>query len=727
MRSPRPPSRLSARFLALSALCLASQAHALSVTAGADPDCDFASPAAAIAAVTAGDLEILLQGRPSSGSTDLGVYRAAFTVSGSRTVTIRGVQSCSDDGPATHRPQLSRPQAGTIDRRLIVASGGDTRLSIENVDIVDTLQGAVGIESGARFDARGVLFAQHRTPAAVDGGAIRLARGSVFLGDVVFVDNQSGGSGGAIACEDASSGAPSSIEFESGEVEFGGPSIGNRAALDGGAVYLGRNCSLRRTGSSVVRFENNIAGRDGGAIALADMFAAPARRAILRLGRAEPVEDGFEALDFVTNFATRDGGALHLGSQAELELGRAMSSTASIHGVARFLGNEAGRDGGAIAVLGPVHADPALERGAANIAASFLGNRAQRGGALWVDGGRRVELEPSRCRSVEAALRDRYCNEFVFNTAQGASSRPALGGAVHLTGGSELRIAGYHFFGNDARLAAGVAPNGSVASVEGGSTLRLVHSLLHQNGHDDPNPGDGIPDTTTMIDLRGAGNHLQMVLSTMVEQRGAEIVRVQSGATARFVGAVAKDNPAAGISAPAGAVSGVCNRVPLNGLPPPADPGFVPDPGTARGRFRLAQDSPMRAFCRLADVQAEDFDVERDLDGIARRIATVSGVERIDAGAFTYNEALSARAGCVGADLEVELLGGDQFFHYDVVVFGSGPELPTPMPMSRLLRLAGPGVWSDLRVEEQVGDRERLHLGHFACGLADPVFGSGFE
>jgi predicted outer membrane repeat protein len=726
MRSTCLPAGLAASLLAPLAVCLASAAQALTVTAGFGPDCDFDSPAAALAAVTSGDLEILLQGRPGSGSNDEGVYRGALVVSGSRTVSIRGVQSCSDTSPPAHRPRLSRPQAGEIPR-LVTVSGGDTRLMLDDVDIVDTRNGGIAVAGGARLDAHRARFAQNRTPTGVGGAAIDLFSGSVFLGDVVFVDNESGGSGGAIACENLGSGAASLIEFESGEVAFGTFNVGNRTALDGGAIFLGRHCILRRSGSSVVRFENNIAGRDGGAIALAGMFTAPARRNILRLGRALTVEDDFEALEFITNFAARDGGALHVGSQAELELGLEMGAADSPHGVARFLGNEAGRDGGAIAVLGPVFADPAQERGAANIAATYLGNRAQRGGALWVDGGRLVELEPSRCRSVEIGLPDRYCNEFVFNTAQGSASRPALGGAVHLTGGSELRIAGYHFFANDARLAAGVAPNGSVASVEGGSTLRLAHSLLHQNGHDDPDPNDGVRDATTMIDLRGAGNHLQMVLSTMVEQRGAEIVRVQSGASARFVGTIAADNTAAGISAPAGAISGVCNRIPLSGLPPPADPSFVPAPGTIRGRFRLADDSPMRAFCKLADVQAEDFDVERDLDGIARRIATVNGIERIDAGAFTYNEALSARAGCVGPDLEVELLGGDQFFHYDVVVFGSGPELPMPVPMSRLLRLAGPGVWSDLRVEEQVGDRERLHLGHFACGLADPVFGSGFE
>lgn len=705
-------------------LGLGDPAAALTVSVGQGADCDFPSIAAALDGIGPEvDLTVLVQGR-AAGSGQ-GVYTDALDVLGGRSVRLfgdagQGLSPCSGRD-ASLPPRIAGDGQRPLARYQIVVGEG-SRLDLENIDVVDSSAGGVRVVGAALFSARRSVFSGHRTGPGVSGAAISLDGADLRLGEVVFSDNASPAAGGAIFCS-APDSALGIIELDR-DVVFGLPGVGqgNRAGFDGGAIALHQRCLLRSGDGFArgLRFENNLAGRDGGAIAVAGQFDAPARRSALQL-------DGrFAGAAFVDNFATRHGGAIVIGSQAALDLGTPFGEgTRPESEVLRLINNSAGGNGGALAILGPVKSDPALERGEASVSASFQGNVAQRGGAVWVDGGRGARFTPSKCDSIAIKTRDRYCEAFEFNRALGDDAVSALGGALLLSGGASVEVDGYALDANDADRAGGLAGRGSAIGLVGGSQLRLANSLLRRNGHDDPDPSDAVLEATTAIDLIGSGNLAHVALSTIAGQRGSAYLRVQAGSSARLVGVIADGNPA-GIDA-IGSVSGTCNNVQTGAAPAPLDPGFVPAPGTPRGLFRLRDDSLMRARCARAVLEGEGIEFGRDLDGVARRATLVSGQERFDIGAFQHNLALAGSARCVGIDLEVELSQGDLFAVGDVRVEGDGPGLSARLPVSGLLQVPGPGSWADLSLRELGGDRETVALGSLACGQPDAIFSTSFE
>jgi predicted outer membrane repeat protein len=688
----------------LAACSCAVQAQSLTVTVGNGAACNFPSLQAAVASVGVDvDLTVLLQGRDAGDSQ--GIYPGALALDRQRAVTVigdagAGLSPCTAAG-ATRAPKLVPP---AVIAGYMVRIGDRARVAFDGVEIGATAQGGIVIESEATLELRRVTMRGNRTPGGVSGAAIQIDGADVRIVDSSFLDNRSAAAGGAIFCS-ANAPAESRITLE-GSVLFGSASAPNRAAFDGGAIALLRRCTLTSEGD--VRFVGNIAERDGGAIAAASQLGTPQDGSDINL-----VGSGV----FEGNFAGRNGGALLLASQNELEIDAPHA----------FIDNDAGRDGGAIAATGPTLA---ADSGELEVdSTTFLLNSARRGGAVWIDG--REAQFTSRCESRRESLRDQYCASFQLNTALGATAASAQGGALLVGAGGEVRIDGYEFRNNDAHTAGGLRGLGAALAAEGGSLLRVSNSLLWRNGHDDPDREDGFEEDTTAIELLGAGNRLELTLSTIVQQFGDEYLRLQNGASAQLIGVIAAENRsgANGLSDPGGGISGSCNNVHIGPPPPPTDPRFVPAPGSARGLFRLAGDSPMRARCRLSEVQGLPGVTLQDMDGVARTITGSGANARIDAGAFTHVAKLRATAACEGVDLRVTISEGDAAG--GIRIEGNGPRLPevlAPESAERSVRLIGPGSWTGLTVEETDGDLERIALGDIACGAAPgQLFRDGFE
>jgi predicted outer membrane repeat protein len=675
------------------------------VTVGNGPDCNFPTLQAAVDSVGAEvDLTVQVQGR-DDGDTQ-GIYPSQLIIGQARTLSIVGddgaaLSTCTAVG-ATRPPKLVPAVGGA---GYMIRIGDQAQVLLDTLEIGDAAQGAIELTAEASLHLRRSVLRGNRSPAGVSGAAVQMDSAQLHISDSLFVDNRSGAAGGAIFCT-ATAPVLNTITLD-GTVQFGAADGPNRAASDGGAIALLRRCEL--TAHDELLFENNIADRDGGAISTAGQQAVPQDGSEINL-----VGSGV----FEGNFAARNGGALLVASQNELE----------ISGTYAFIDNDATRDGGAIAATGPTLAS---DSGQVNVESSvFLLNSARRGGAVWIDA-RRAEFS-AQCESRRESLRDQYCASFQLNTALGASPVSAFGGALLATSGAEVSIDGFEFRNNDVVTTGDLRGVGAALAAGGGSLLRVGNSLLWRNGHNDTDGGDRFEGDTTSIELLGAGNHLEMVLSSIVQQAGDEYLRVQPGATAHLVGVIAAENRAGvdGIFDPGGAITGSCNNVHIGPPPPPTDPDFVPAPGTGRGLFRLADTSAMRARCRLSDLGAlPHISLSHDMDGIPRAVSGSGNDARVDAGAFTHVATLRVVAACEGNDLRVTVQQGDA--QDGLRLGGTGPSLPafiTANSPERAFVLRGPATWTNLVLQEEGGDLERVALADASCGaLPQGIFADSFE
>jgi predicted outer membrane repeat protein len=198
-----------------------------------------------------------------------------------------------------------------------------------------TQGGGLAVDDGGELVLDGTTF--DANVAYDKGGAgILDIRGATLTG-CVFSDNEATDDGGAL-----------SLTLEALAVE--GSSFTGNSAEDGGALDL----VVDRVNLSSTSFEDNVATRSGGAIAVRDVDAGI---------------DGVD-LTFSGNTADRDGGAIYASEGAKVSLA---SST--------LTDNSAARSGGAIAAE---VADLGL-RGS-----TLSGNSAgtgRSGGAVWVDNG----------------------------------------------------------------------------------------------------------------------------------------------------------------------------------------------------------------------------------------------------------------------------------------------------------------------------------------------------
>ena len=252
--------------------------------------------------------------------------------------------------------------------------------------------------------------------ATINGGALSLADtagGKVTLVGNSFTSNTAQRYGGAI--------------FNSGTLTVNDGSFeGNTATKSGGAIYNATNATLKITGTS---FTNNTAARWGGAIlnsgATITVTDARFENNIARGGAGGAIGNPAEGpssvtisgTKFLNNHSVYDGGAignyggmkiencLFEGNTAQLDFdgengtwtksvtdpqdvgGGAISlgavsdsAVASISGTT-FKNNISGKNGGAIATRQAAHADNSAAK--LDIAATFIGNKAQQGGAIY--------------------------------------------------------------------------------------------------------------------------------------------------------------------------------------------------------------------------------------------------------------------------------------------------------------------------------------------------------
>ncbi len=243
------------------------------------------------------------------------------------------------------------------------------------------------------------------------GGAITNG-GEMTITGSTFEDNTANKRGGAI--------------FNSGTLTVNGGSFDGNKAGNGGAIYNATNATLKITGTS---FTNNTAAGWGGAIlnsgATITVTDATFASNIAQGGAGGAIGNPAEGTSSVTvsgtkflnNHSVYDGGAignyggmkiencLFEGNTAQLDFdgekgtwtkpvtddtavgGGAISlgavsnsAVASISGTT-FKNNTSGTNGGAIATRQAIHADNSAAK--LDIAATFIGNKAQQGGAIY--------------------------------------------------------------------------------------------------------------------------------------------------------------------------------------------------------------------------------------------------------------------------------------------------------------------------------------------------------
>lgn len=270
-----------------------------------------------------------------------------------------------------------------------------------------------GETSGSLLNISNAAFIGNK--ATIDGGALSLADtagGKVTITDSQFDRNSSGSMGGAI--------------FNSGTLTVNDGSFDGNKAGKGGAIYNATNATLKITGTS---FTNNTAAGWGGAIlnsgatitvtdaTFANNIAQGGAGGAIGNPAEGPSSVTISGTKFLNNHSVYDGGAignyggmkiencLFEGNTAQLDFdgengtwtksvtdpldvgGGAISlgavsdsAVASISGTT-FKNNISGKNGGAIATRQAAHADNNAAK--LDIAATFIGNKAQQGGAIY--------------------------------------------------------------------------------------------------------------------------------------------------------------------------------------------------------------------------------------------------------------------------------------------------------------------------------------------------------
>ena len=270
-----------------------------------------------------------------------------------------------------------------------------------------------GETSGSLLNISNAAFIGNK--ATIDGGALSLADtagGKVTITDSQFDRNSSGSMGGAI--------------FNSGTLTVNDGSFDGNKAGNGGAIYNATNATLKITGTS---FTNNTAAGWGGAIlnsgatitvtdaTFANNIAQGGAGGAIGNPAEGPSSVTISGTKFLNNHSVYDGGAignyggmkiencLFEGNTAQLDFdgengtwtksvtdpldvgGGAISlgavsdsAVASISGTT-FKNNISGKNGGAIATRQAAHADNSAAK--LDIAATFIGNKAQQGGAIY--------------------------------------------------------------------------------------------------------------------------------------------------------------------------------------------------------------------------------------------------------------------------------------------------------------------------------------------------------
>jgi hypothetical protein len=409
--------------------------------------------------------------------------------------TFRNGSGCSE--PETTVRALIAPPTSTLEsgRQVVILGGADVEL--RRVTLSSGSNGGILVRD-SRLTLRGVRIENQRTPAQASGAGAVVEGGSLVAIDTTFNSNRAGANGGAVFCARSAG--------NGGQVAVAGDSdFAFNQGRHGGAIYLFRGCVLqlddapRFVGNTAVtdggavgtepvgstpddtnvvqilgaaHFATNQAGRDGGALEL------DAGNALVADARSTPLFD--------ENVAGRAGGAMYLAGQ-----GPAVRLAG-----ARFLGNVAVTEGGAVALrvrAASLLADCSTSEPAnEDYCALFRGNSVagdtnanRRGGAMSItDGGQMV---------VEG---------YAFRESAGPRSLDgASGGIVAAIGAGSLHLANALVFDTDPDLTAdshlflvrpgGTAtfafntmvdtPGGSAVFIQPEGTARLVGNIIAGN------------------------------------------------------------------------------------------------------------------------------------------------------------------------------------------------------------------------------------------------------
>jgi len=566
---------------------------------GTSADCDFSTLAAAVAAVPADGERHLI--RVETDQIDDLDY--AFAVDGQR-IHIRGEfepgSGCSESAESGSVLEIAVTDSLLPSNRTIEVRN-DGELILENIWVRDNLHGGILVDD-AELVLRRSLVSHNSTQGTAAGAGIVIDRGLLRVEDSVIFFNQAATTGGGIFCSGGSGAGR-------GRIELGAFSrIRDNEATSGGGIYLFSNCDL--VIGDRVQLIANEARINGGAIALEPHPAGVSDYSTITL-------NGDATISF--NTAENDGGGVYWPNNNHLQVG--------VSGAQISLAvNEAGRDGGALAISGDNIAPlifPAmrLER-----------NRAGGlGGAISVRGERRVTFQGD-CRSISPRGEpleqgDRYCAEFIdngFQTDFGNNRVVQFGGTLYAED-AVVVIDRYAIHGND------FSP-GEITPVLDALAIQMVNADLTMRNvlvSDHAAAGDG---QYRVISVDG-GSRLFTLNSTIAGNRDTA-VDIDRTSSAQFIGTLMGDNEI-GIAddVDTDILQIDCSLIQYGSAE--TRPGFVE---TERGRFRLPADSPwIDGGLACADPPISEVFVppNRDLDG-ARRMLDVHDPMAFDLGAFEF-------------------------------------------------------------------------------------------
>lgn len=420
------------------------------------------------------------------------------------------------------------------------------------------------------------------------GAGLILEGGSVEMIDSSLSDNQASSTGGAVFCS-RSGVLPGSIVLRGNNLF-----LANRASI-GGAIFLFQGCTLAL--HDFPQFTDNTVALDGGAIATEASAGGVLRNRIEFHGNP----------DFRGNHAPRNGGAVALTAGNELDSPNPV-------GHSSFVDNFAQNMGGALYLSG---AGPQAVLGSA----MFVGNGAGRHGGAVAVAGRQV-LITGRC-AEEDTQAELYCAQFSGNRVPVNGFTGAGGGSLYLAGG-ELTVDSYALRDSRGPASNGSDRGGVIARVDTG-LLRLRNSLVFDNV-EQLGPG------SVLFELK-ASSRIELLFNTIVDTPAGTVLVVPAQASAQLAGNIIAGN-AAGVVAQ-GTLSGTCNNAQIGANQAPEDPGFVTTPA---GRYRLGVGSVMIDGGLRCDPDRLPPGFQpplRDLDGRLRRTPGEPAMA-IDLGAFEF-------------------------------------------------------------------------------------------
>jgi len=516
--------------------------------------CDFATLSAAIDFLPAGDethtirVETVVTDDPADA---IGVFDRSVRI----VADLEAGSGCSAEAGPDDRLRLEI-DGQSLDGARTLMVGFDGEVVLERVIVASNLfNGGVEVSGGAltMIDSR---VTSNRTQDGRSGGGIVVEGGSLELIDSTVDFNQAAGSGGGIFC---AFGRGSRARVVLRERTF----INNNAAASGGGLYLFDRCDVELHGATSI--VENRAAASGGAIGLEPRSVDGDNHSTLTISGQ---------ITLTNNEAELDGGAVFWPEGNRLEMDHAAETSL------RFFQNKAGRDGGAVRILGP-GADLRFSNADfdTNLAGGF-------GGAVAIDD-RNVSFRAT-CRSVandDTPLEptDRYCAEFFGNGFQDFFGQTRTGrfGAQLFARDASVLVDRYRF--GFTHVFDSTAPGGAdgLAMFASSADLLLQNVLIEHHSTD-------LGDAVDIIDLAGDDSDLFLFNSTIAGNEGVP-VHVRGDASLRAIGSIIAENTR-GITT-SGELIGTCSNLQIGDAPAPVDPRFVFD--LDRGGFRLASASPM--------------------------------------------------------------------------------------------------------------------------------------